>query len=134
MAIHAATDRQATINSVDLSAWATDVSVEVSIPEIDVTATQDTAMRRLAGKPSYTARVELLADDAASATGVTIDALIGVAPFACEFRPDKDVATYYSGNWILTSFEPIPGGTGNDAAKSVAVFASDGAIARTQAP
>ena len=131
MAIHLACDRQATINGIDLSQWATQVNVVGTSNTVDVTATQDTNKAMLSGKPTYTASVEFLANDDANTVSPTLAPLLGAAPFAAAFKPDKDTATEYAGNWILTRWEPIPNGTGDDAAKFVANFEASGNITRT---
>lgn len=77
MAAEVLFDASFTVNSVDLSAWCTAVSLEVTYDDIDTTAFGDTLRTRIPGLGDGSVSGSLHVDYASSATYATLQPLAG---------------------------------------------------------
>jgi hypothetical protein len=133
MATIVLTDADVNINSVDLSAHVTSVTINYNADEVEDTAMGDTTRSRLAGLIDWSVDVEFNQDYATGAVDATLFSLVGAAAFACVFKPTSAAVSTsnpsFTGNAILTSYAPVSGSVG-DLATSSASFAAAGTLTR----
>lgn len=128
-------DASVTINSVDLSAWVTSVTISLEVDEQEDTAMGDTYRSRLGGLKDWTLDVDFNSDFAASAVDQTIWPLIGTnVPVVIKANSGSVSSTNpsYSGNVLVTEYSPIDGGVGDLSTTSVS-WPGNGTLTRATA-
>src|SRR3990167_3948006 len=137
MATFVFTDGYVAINSVDVSASATKVSLDVAAELQDDTTMGDTARSRKAGLLDWSLTVERRQDGVDDGLDEDMFALIGAAAFPVAVRPDSGAIAVtnpeYTGSAVLESYKPIDGAVG-DLAKFTATFKSAGTLTRDVTP
>ena len=128
-------DVDVTINSVDLSAWATSATISLTVDEHETTAFGSTYKSRIGGLKDYKLDIEFNADFGASAIDQTLYPLVGtVVPFTIKKSSGANATTnpQYSGSVLIASYTPIDGGVG-DLAKTKVSWNGSGTLSRATA-
>lgn len=133
MATIALTNAYLSVGGTDLSAHVKSVSIDYSAAELDDTAMGDSSTSRIAGLKDWSVSVEFNQDYAAGAVDATLFSLVGAAAFAVIVKPNGGTTSAtnpsFTGNAILTGYNPVSGAVGDLAAAS-ASFAGSGTLAR----
>lgn len=132
MASFAFIDGKLTINSVNLSAYVTKATLNVTADELDDTAMGDTYRSRLGGLKDGSLQVEFNQDFAASAPDVSLWSLLGtVVTFTFKATSAANSATNpeYSGSVLISQYNPLDNGVGELAKLSV-TWPTSGTISR----
>lgn len=128
MATHALIDARVEINSVDLSDWATSVTLPIEFEALEDTAFGDTARSRLAGLQDSTLQINWNQDFAASAVDATLWAAKGTI-IVVKIRPTTAAigATNpeYVGSYLVASYSPFTSNVGELAKTSTSWPLSD---------
>lgn len=114
-------DATVTINSVDLSDFATSVTLSIEADEQEDTAFGDTYRSRIGGLKDYTLDIGWNQTFAASEVDATLFPLIGtVVTWAVKPTSDAVSATNpeYSGSVLITEYTPLDGSVGDVATLS----------------
>lgn len=115
MSTYANLDLRLEVNSVDLSDWATSVTLPIEYDELDDTAFGDTARSRLAGLEDGSVGVNWNQDFAASAPDVTIAAVRGTV-VTVKVRPTSSSITTtnpeYVGSYLISKWQPFSSNVG----------------------
>lgn len=126
-------DASATINSVDLSDHVRDITVTYAAEEVDDTNMGDDGRGRIAGLTDWSATITFAQDLAAGDVDATLFSLVGAASFACVFKNDSGAVAAtnpsYTGNAILTDYQPVSGAVGDLATASI-TLKGDGVLTR----
>lgn len=132
MAVIVLTDVAITVNAVNLSGYCTSATITVNADELETTAFGSTYKSRTGGLKDWKLDLEFNADFAASAIDQTIYPLLGTST-AVTIKPTSGAnATtnpQYSGNVLVTSYNPIDGGVGA-LGKTKVSWPGNGALAR----
>ena len=124
------------INAVDLSDRVESLTLNYGAETPEVTAMGDGTRTRVPSFIDWSIEVQFRQDFAASNVDATLFSLVGAAAFAIIIRPDAGVigATNpeFTGNALLTSYNPLSGGVG-DVAAAPATLMGDGVLARATA-
>jgi hypothetical protein len=130
------TDALVSLNGVDLSDHVKSVTITGESDEIDTTAMGTSGSREfLAGLKTWSAQVEFQQDHAAGEVDATLFPLwANGTVFACIFRPDNSDGVgatnpNFTGNAILTSYNPIAGSVGEYSQVTVPIRGT-GALSR----
>lgn len=123
-----------TINTVDLSAYVTELTINYEAKDIDSTAGNSAgAESHMPGLVKWSADITFNQDYAASMVDATLFPLVGAAAFAVIIRPStaaKGAANpEYTGNAILTNYDPLGGKVG-DLITTKPKLVGSGALAR----
>lgn len=135
MAKYVLVDAFVSINAVDLSDHVKSLTITGEADEIDTTAMGTTGSREfLAGLKTWSAQIEFQQDHAAGEVDATLFPLWDAGTvFACIFRPDSAAQAAdnpeFTGNAILTSYNPIAGSVGEYSQVTVPLRGT-GALAR----
>lgn len=116
MASFTLTDAVVVINSVDLSDFATSVSLSIDVDEQEDTAFGDTYRSRIGGLKDFTLDIDWNQDFAASAVDQTLFPLLGtVVTFSVKPTSAATSATnpQYSGSVLITEYSPLDGSVGD---------------------
>lgn len=89
-------DAQFTYNSVGISDELSNVTLNISVPEADITAFGDSFQNALAGKPSGSMDITGALDTASSQGHDTLKAAIGGGVKTAVFSPDAGTTTFTS--------------------------------------
>lgn len=115
MATHALLDARVEINSVDLSDWATSVTLPIEFEALEDTAFGDTARSRLAGLQDSNLQINWNQDFAASSVDATLWAAKGTI-IVVKIRPTSSAigATNpeYVGSYLVSQYSPFTSGVG----------------------
>lgn len=110
------------VNSVNLSAFAKAVTLEVSADELDDTAFGDTYRSKIGGLKDWNVQVEFNSDFAASAVDATLWPLLGTAT-TVKVRPTTSAIgstnPEYSGSALVSQYNPFGNSVGELATVSV---------------
>ncbi len=125
------------INSVDLSNYVKEVTVNLERDDVEITAFGDSGKRRLAGLKDESFELTLLQDFDASKVDATLWPLYnGGSEFLVEVAGAGSAISAtnpkYSGSCILTSYPPLDAGVG-DAATTKITLPVSGEITRATA-
>lgn len=121
MATFALLDAVITINSVDLSDFATSVTLSIEVDEQEDTAFGDTYRSRIGGLKDYTLDIEWNQDFAAGAVDATLWPLLGtVTTWSVKATSDATAATnpLYSGSVLVNQYTALDGAVGDKASLS----------------
>lgn len=125
------TNAKLLVNSVDLSSWVRQISIEYSAAEVESTAMGNAGQARLAGLLDWSMDVTFAQDFALTEVDATLFPLVGAAFFAIEARPVNTARTTtnpaYVGNGILPSYKPMGQKVGALAEATVKFVGADGA-------
>lgn len=115
-------DARVEINSVDMSAFAKSVTLNVSADELDDTAFGDTYRSRIGGLKDWTVDIEWNQDFANGAVDATIWPLFGTVT-SIKIRPTSSAISAtnpeYSGSVLVNAYSPADGSVGDLASTSV---------------
>jgi hypothetical protein len=129
------TDAFILLSAVNLSASGRSLRLRVEAEQQDDTAFADTTRSRLGGLKDWSAEVEFNQDYAASNVDVTLFPLVGTV-IAVEFRPTSAARSTtnpaYTGNALVTSYEPLGNQVGEAARARLSLVAA-GALTRATA-
>lgn len=124
------------VNSVNLSSYVKSISINYGAEVLDNTCMGDTAKVKVVGFKDWSVDVEFAQDYAASMVDATLFPLVGADAFAIEIRPDAGVVgatnPKFTGNVLLTSYNPVTGSVNQVATTSVKMDGS-GALTRAVA-
>jgi len=117
MAIYAVSTPQITVNTVDLSAYLKNVTLNYEADELETTSTGSAGNKSyIAGLKSWSVDATVNQDFAASKVDATLFPLIGAAAFAIILKPTSaDVSATnpsFTGSCILTKYPPLSGAVG----------------------
>lgn len=135
MATFVMTDASLTVGGTDLSDHIKSITISYSAAEQDNTAMGATAMSRLGGLLDWSMEVEFYQDYAVGEIDATMFSLVGTSVALVAKPTSGSVSTTnpsYSGNGILTSYQPLGGAVGEIAMAPVS-FVGNGALARATA-
>ena len=124
-----------TINGVDLSDHAREISLETSLAELPDNVHGDNTAKVRAGLEDWTVNVTFLQDFAAAEVDATLSGLRTVGHAAFNIIVGADAAAVsstnprYSGNCILTNYKPF-GGTHGVNLEATATFRAAGDLTR----
>jgi hypothetical protein len=126
-----------TINSVDLSAYVTEIAITYEAKDIDSTAGNAAgAESHMPGLLKWSADITFNQDYAASQVDATLFPLVGAAAFAVLIRPSTAARgaanPEYTGNAILTNYNPLGGKVG-DLITTKPKLVGSGALSRSVA-
>lgn len=135
MAVFVLTNARVEVNSVDLSTYVRQVTLNTEVDAQETTAMGATYRARLGGLKDWSADVEFNQDFALAAVDATLWPLIGVAT-TVKIRPTASTIgptnPEYSGSGILESYPPLDGSVG-DAAMTSVTFTGAGTLSRATA-
>lgn len=126
------TDVAVTVNAVNLSTWCTSATLSIDVDDQETTAFGSTYKTRIGGLKDWKLDLEFNADFGASAIDQTLYSLIGASTaVTIKSTSGANSATnpQFSGNVLVTAYNPIDGGTG-DLAKVKVSWPANGALAR----
>jgi len=122
MASFVLTDASIVINSVNMSSFATSVTVNVEVDEQEDTAFGDTWRSRLGGLKDFSLDIEFNSDFAASAVDATIWPLIGTTTTVV-IKPTSGAVSAtnptFTGTVLVTEYAPLDGSVGDLSTTSV---------------
>lgn len=122
MATFSLTDARVEVNSVDLSDWATSVTLPIEYEALEDTAFGDTARSRLAGLQDSTIQINFNQDFAASAVDATISGIDGTV-VVVKIRPTSGSISAtnpeYVGSYLVAEYSPFTNSVGELATTSV---------------
>lgn len=102
--------------NIDLSDWVTSFSLSRAFDELEITTVQDNSHRYVKGLEASSISIDILIDDAASATLQTLNTLWGTTAY---FKACQDTAgaisaanPIYSGQILINNITPINGDAG----------------------
>jgi hypothetical protein len=128
MATQALIDARIEINSVDMSSYATSVTLPIEFEALEDTAFGDTARSRIAGLEDSTLQINWNQDYAASAVDSLIFALLGTVT-TVKVRPTSAAIgtsnPEYSGSYLVSQWSPFGNAVGEKAAASTSWPPSD---------
>ncbi|MGW9196053.1 radical SAM protein [Micromonospora chersina] len=122
MASFAFTDAKVTVNSVDLSAYVRQVTLNVNADELDDTAMGDTFRSRIGGLRDWSVNLEFNQDFAAGAVDATLWPLLGTTTtVTVKATSAANSATnpQYSGSVLVSQVNPLTNGVGDLATTSI---------------
>lgn len=102
--------------NVDLSDWVTSFSLSRAFDELEITTVQDSAHRYVKGLESSSISIDILIDDASSATLQEFNTLWGTTAYF-KATQDTDAAVgagnpLYTGQILINNITPINGDAG----------------------
>jgi hypothetical protein len=110
------------INGVNLSNWVKSITLNYTAEVIDNTCMGDATKVKVVGYKDWSIDLELAQDYAAGAVDATLFPLLGVDSFPVEVRADAGAVAAtnpkFTGNAILTSYNPLSGSVGQVASTS----------------
>lgn len=123
MAVFVLKDVSVTVNSVDLSAYVTSVTLDYQVDQVEVTAMGSNGHTYTGGLQNNQAQLNLNQDFAATKVAATLDALIGTTTTVV-IKPTSAAVSatnpsYTMTNTFLASTQPVAGAVGDLAAMSV---------------
>tara|TARA_Y100000310_G_scaffold292020_1_gene320437 strand:- start:164 stop:586 length:423 start_codon:yes stop_codon:yes gene_type:complete len=124
MATFVFTDAYLLVNSVDLSTYGIQLTVDMNAELLDNTAFGHTARTSTAGLKVGGATIVFLQDYAATKVDATLQPLVGAAAFPFAWQPDNSVAIStsnpeYQANMVVESYQPVGEGVGDQAKASI---------------
>jgi len=132
MASFAFTNAFVSVNAVDISSFCRAVTINLEAEDLEDTAMGDTFRSRIAGLKDWSIDIEWNQDFAASSIDVTMFPLLGTV-VAVIVKPVNTTTSatnpQYSGNVLVSEYNPIDGSVGDLATGSVS-WPGAGALAR----
>lgn len=133
MAVFALTDASVVINSVDLSDHISQVSIDVSVDELDTTAFGTNGWAsKIGGQKDWSVSIDFHQDFAASEVDATLWPLLGTTT-TIVIKPTSSAVSAtnpsYSGSVLINDVKPVAGSVGQLATMSV-TWPGAGALAR----
>lgn len=133
MAVFALTDASVVINSVDLSDHISQVSIDVSVDELDTTAFGTNGwMSKIGGQKDWSVSIDFHQDYAASEVDATLWPLLGTTT-TITIKPTSSAVgatnPSYSGSVLVNDIKPVAGSVGALATMSV-TWPGAGALTR----
>lgn len=122
MASFTLTDAKVTVNSVDLSTYVRQVTLNVQADEQDDTAMGDTFRSRIGGLKDWSVSLEFNQDFAAGAVDATLWPLLGtttVVTVKATSAANSATNPQYSGSVLVSQVNPIATGVGDLASQSI---------------
>jgi len=130
------TNAYVSINSVDLSAFVKQVTLDWKAEVQDDTSMGATARSRLPGLRDWSFDVEFFQGYGASEVDATLFSLVGASAFAVELRGDGAAVSAtnpkYTGTALLENYQPVAGTVG-EAQMAPARFVGRGTLTRATA-
>lgn len=122
MASFSFTDCDLTINSVDMSGFATSVTLKIEVDDNENTTFGNTFKTRIAGLKDWSVDIDFNSDFGASAVDATIWPLLGTTT-TITIKPTSSAVgstnPSFSGSVLVTEYTPLDGGVGDLASVSV---------------
>jgi hypothetical protein len=122
MASFSFTDCDLTINSVDMSGFATSVTLKIEVDDNENTPFGNTFKTRIAGLKDWSVDIDFNSDFGASAVDATIWPLLGTTT-TVTIKPTSSAIgstnPSFSGSVLVTEYTPLDGGVGDLASVSV---------------
>jgi len=123
MAVFVLKNASITVNSVDLSAYATSITLNYEVDSVEVTAMGSTGHTFTGGLQNVSCDVTFNQDFAATKVAATLDALIGTTTTVV-VKPDSGAVSatnpsYTISNAFLAATQPVNGSVGDLASMSV---------------
>ena len=123
---------QLTVNSIDLSTWATQVAIADTKDQVEVSGFKETYKEFLPGLADAEITASFTQDYAASAVDATLAPLYaGTATFPVKVKPDTSGTVVYTMTCFLYEYGPVSGGVG-DANTISATFKNAGTAGMTR--
>lgn len=116
------TNTRVTVNSVDLTAFVTSVTLDMSVDEVETTAFGNVARARIGGLQDHSVTIDFQQSYAASQVEATIYPLIGSTTTIVLLPNGTAAATAnprYTFTALITEWNPINGAVGDLATASV---------------
>lgn len=135
MAVYLNNGVSVVINTVDLSAYVTAVTVTREFDEVETTAMGDAGHKRIGGLSNDSFTISFQQDFAATKVNATLEAVLDTSSktTTCVVKPTAAAVgatnPSYTGTIFVGSWTPINGGVG-DLATVDSVFKVNGAIAK----
>ena len=113
MAVFVLKDASVTINSINLSAYVTSISLDYAVDSIETTAMGSTGHTFVGGIQNITATIEMNQDFASSSVAATLDAVLGT-PTTVAIKPTSAATSstnplYTIANTLIASVQPVNG-------------------------
>jgi len=116
------------VNSVDLSDYVRQVTINYGAEILDKTAGTTNSKEKIAGLKDWSLSIELNQDFATSAVDDTLFDLVGAAEFAVVIKPNGSVTgssnPSFSGNGVLASYPPLGASVGQLITTSITIEGS----------
>ena len=113
---------QLTVNSVDLSAYVSSITLNRTVDEVEVTAMGDTGHKYVAGLEANSITIDFFNDWATGKVGQTLDAAFGTV-VTVTVQPAAGVVSAtnpkYTMSCLVNNITPVNGGVGDLATQSV---------------
>lgn len=135
MAVYLNNGVQLTVNSVNLSAYVSSITLNRNYEELDVTAMGDTGRKQIAGLEASSITIDFFNDWATSTVAQTLDAVLGTNT-TVTIKPASGATSatnpLYTMTCLVNNITPVNGAVGDLATQSVTWNVS-GAITKTTA-
>lgn len=135
MAAIALTDAYVVLNSNNLSAYVQSIELNVDVEDLETTTMGQTHKTHIGGLKSGTITINFVQDFAAGALDATMWPLVGTV-VSFETRPTSGAVSTsnpkYTGNVLISQWNPISNGVGELATVSV-TFPTSGPVTRATA-
>ena len=122
MAVYLSNGVQVTVNSVDLSAYVSSVTLNRTVDSLEVTAMGDTGHKFVAGLEASSVTIEFFNDWATGKVGQTLDTLVGTTT-TLVLKPGAGAVSATNPSYTMTvlvnNITPINGAVGDLATQSV---------------
>ena len=122
MAVYLNNGVQLTVNSVDLSAYVSSITLNRNFDEVEVTAMGDAGHKFVAGLEASSVTVEFFNDWATAKVGQTLDSLLGTTT-TVTIQPGAGAISATNPKYTMTvlvnGITPVNGGVGDLATQSV---------------
>lgn len=119
MAIFVLTDADVTINTVDVSAYVTSVTLNYEKDPIEVTAMGATGHVFTGGLQNNSVTLELHNDEAAGSTMLTLWSAVGSGANTIVLKNTSSGATFTCSNMYLQTSTPVNGSVGELSTQSI---------------
>jgi hypothetical protein len=125
MAVMVLKDAFVSINSVNLSSYVTDVTLNYEAEIKDITAMGATSKAKIAGLKNASIDITFNQDFGASAVDATLFSLVGGSAVTVEVRPTSGSRSAtnpgFTGSGIVVSYTPVAGRVGDVASTKVKI-------------
>lgn len=122
MAVYLNNGVQLTVNSIDLSAYVSSITLNRAFDELEVTAMGDTGHKYVAGLEASSITIDFFNDFATGKVGQTLDSLVGTTT-TVTVQPTSGVVSATNPKYTMTvlvnNITPVNGAVGDLATQSV---------------
>lgn len=122
MAVYLNNGVQLTVNSIDLSAYVSSITLNRAFDELEVTAMGDTGHKYVAGLEASSITIDFFNDFATGKVGQTLDSLVGTTT-TVTVQPTSGVLSATNPKYTMTvlvnNITPVNGAVGDLATQSV---------------